>query len=258
MRVRGRQRPVAVVAGAVGGQPVARVGLGGDSRLAPAGNEARAEAHRAQRLRQRPCAARPCDEPDPQHRGERDEAVDRQLARPRRVEADGRAHRVRHREPGARHVGHDLREHGLQVAPVVAEAAHMALARVAQQPVRAALAAPVHRDDAEAAPPQVLHCLVETLDELGAPAQQQHRAARGPPPRGPPGRDAQRDAVAGLHDPAFAAGGRAVALDAEQFRRRHSSPRTPAMMLGAGVLKSPKRPTRSMAAARFRRRRRRI
>src|SRR5262249_60431569 len=70
---------------------------------------------------------------------------------------------------------HDVMDEGFEIPDVFVEAADVALARVAQCALRAALPAPVESRDREAARPQVADGLEIFLDELGAPLKQADR-----------------------------------------------------------------------------------
>ena len=67
-------------------------------------------------------------------------------------------------------------DEGGEVDVVVGEAAHIALARIAQEPLRAALPAPVEHGDGKAARAQIAHGLEIFLDEFGAAGKQAHGA----------------------------------------------------------------------------------
>ena len=105
-------------------------------------------------------------EPEPRHRSHPQEHA--------------AAHRVRQPDERRRAIGqHDILHEAGEVALVLPEAADVALARVGQHALRAALAAPVHRRHRKSAPAQVGDDLEVFLDELGAAAEQADRA----PPR---------------------------------------------------------------------------
>ena len=72
---------------------------------------------------------------------------------------------------------HDILHEADEVAVVLPEAAHVALARIRQHALRAALAAPVHGRDGKAAAAQIGDDLEVLFDELGAAAEQADGAA---------------------------------------------------------------------------------
>ena len=105
-----------------------------------------------------------------------------------------REHVVRRRAVRQHHLLHDR----LEVVHVVGEIAHMALARVAEEPRRAALPAQIEGRHGEAAPAQVVDGLEIFLDELGAAVQDHDGAAHRRAVRRP-ARIAQIDAVFRRH-----------------------------------------------------------
>ena len=107
------------------------------------------------------------------------------------AQEDVAAHRMRHGDVGRRTVGqHDILHEVGEVLIELGEGAHVALVGIGQHAARAALAAPVHGGDAEAAPAQVGHHLEVLLDELAAALEQADGAALGTARR-LPAREAQ-------------------------------------------------------------------
>jgi len=146
------------------------------------------------------------DHRDSEHRRERDHARDRQGVRAGGIEAERGAHRMREDEIGRGqlrlHLGHRQREIGL----VVLEAPDMALARAADEALRAALAAPVEGQHMEAAAAQLRDGLAVALDELGPALYYDDRAAHRFHGRAP-AREAQGSAVARHREPGLAVPG---------------------------------------------------
>ena len=91
---------------------------------------------------------------------------------------------------------HDLANKGIEIDVVAGKVPDIALARVAQRPIRQALPAPVERGHREAAGAQIAHGLEIFLDEFGAALEQAHGALA--PRRRRKARKAQRDAVRSL------------------------------------------------------------
>ena len=125
-------------------------------------------------------------------------------------EQDRRAHRMGERMEGRRAFRQgDMAHEGVEVAAHNgAKSLDMAEPAVRDQPVGAALAAPVEGRDGKAARPQVAHHLEIFLDELRAAMEQADRAARLARQRRP-ARRAHGDAVGGadhLDDGAARAG----------------------------------------------------
>ena len=90
---------------------------------------------------------------------------------------DQRAGRMAEHEVGAAAVGqHDLGEELVEIGDIVVEAPDMAAHRVADQPVGAALAAPVHDGAAEAARRKIADRLEILLDAFVAAGKDDDRA----------------------------------------------------------------------------------
>ena len=104
--------------------------------------------------------------PQPRHRG----VAKQDVAAHRMGKPDERRRAIRQ---------HDVLHEADEIAVVFPEAAHMALARVGQHPLRASLAAPIHGRHGKAPAAQIRDDLEVFLDELGAAAEQ----ADGAPPR---------------------------------------------------------------------------
>ena len=90
----------------------------------------------------------------------------------------------------------DLVDEALEINLVLGEIAHVTLARVAERPLRHALAAPIEGGDREAAGAQVAHGLEIFLDEFRAPLKQAHRTLAAARRR--PARKTQRDPIGRL------------------------------------------------------------
>ena len=109
----------------------------------------------------------------------------------RRAQANERARRMgetemRRRTVGQRHLLHER----IEVAVVFVETVDMALARIAQPPLGAALPAPVERRDGQTAFPEVADQLEIFLDAFAAAGKDADRAERPPPGRPASGRSA--------------------------------------------------------------------
>src|SRR5262249_5433819 len=87
-----------------------------------------------------------------------------------------------------------------EVEFVVGKVAHIAFARVAQQPVRQALSAPIEGGNRKTAGAQVAHGLEVLLDEFGPPLEHANGALASRRRR--PARESKRDPIAGLDGPA--------------------------------------------------------
>ena len=95
--------------------------------------------------------------------------------------ADAHHHRAAHRMPEREDRRRAIRQHDLlhqrfDVALVFREVADVALARIGQRALGAALPAPVDGGDGKAAGAQFAHRLEIFLDEFGAALEQAHRA----------------------------------------------------------------------------------
>ena len=115
----------------------------------------------------------------------------------------------------------DRRDQRLEIALELGEVVDVALARIAQRPVRAALAPPVERGDRKPALEQVAGHLEIFLDELAPSPEQRHRAPRRVGRR--PADGAQPDAV-GRMDVFLDRAGRRGILACR--RQGHPSPRS--------------------------------
>ena len=106
-----------------------------------------------------------------------------------------------HQIKGRRAIGQqDIAIEAGEIRPVILEAVDMAQPAIADQPLRAALAAPVESGDGKAAPAEIGDGLEIFLDEFGAPLHEADRAAMRAF-RFRPQRKAQSYLVAGGEEP---------------------------------------------------------
>src|SRR5262245_34181570 len=115
------------------------------------------------------------------------------------------------------HLVHERR----QIDVVVGKPAHIALARITQEPLRTTLPAPVQHRHSEAARPQVAHGLVILLDELGTAGEQAHRSLASR--RRLPARTAQTHAIARLEHAGHDAFRHRIGGSGDKVHRRRES-----------------------------------
>src|SRR5262245_57762379 len=185
------------IAHRIGRQRISRERLRRDRGGAAARDVGRAHAHQAHDARGRARQPRHAHQVEIEHRRRQDDAVEPAPVAIGRAHQHVRPHRMGKRKERRRAIGqHDLLHEGFEIDLVLGEIEDVALAAVAQRPLRQTLAAPVQRGHGKAALARVLHDFEIFFDELGAAMEQAQGALA--TRRRVEAREAKLDPVGGL------------------------------------------------------------